>query len=163
MLDPISDLLGIIREETSLYRDFLENARRKTSLLVQGSVEAILENNQAEETLSARLRELELEMARRCNDLSRAFRIPREEVTLMKLAESLEPSLALEIRAQTALLRDLIKQLKSISRRNLRLIEKSVHYAQGLLALIANASGSYRPNGLFEQIPSIQPTFSQQA
>ena len=163
MSDPISDLLGIVREEINLYRDLVEHARRKTALLVQGSAEAILESNRIEETFNSKLRALEMEMTRICRDLGRAFRIPREELTLMKLADHLEQSLALEIRSQTALFRNIVKQLKSVSQRNMRLIEKSIHYSRGLLALIANASGSYRPNGLFEQIPSIQPTFSQRA
>ena len=163
MEDRISDLLGIVREEISLYRDLMEHARRKTALLVQGRVDAILESNKIEEMFSAKLRKLEIEMARLCCDLCLAFRIPREEFTLMKLADSLEQSLALEIRSQTALFGNIIKQLRAINQRNRRLIEKSLRYSEGLLALFANATSSYRPTGLFEPIPQIQPTFSQRA
>jgi hypothetical protein len=163
MDDPISDLLGIVREETHLYRDLVEHARRKTALLVKGRAEAILESNKIEEAFNVKLRDLESEMVRICHDLSQALRIPREEFTLMRLADSLEQSLALEIRMQTALFRNIVTQLKSVNQRNMRLIEKSIHYSRGLLALISNASGSYRRTGLFEPIPSIQPTFSQRA
>jgi hypothetical protein len=163
MTDRISDLLGIVREEINLYRDLVEHARRKTSLLVQGSVESILESNKIEESFNSRLRELELEMTHLCDELGTAFRIPREEFTLMKLADNLEQSLALEIRAQTALFQNHIQQLKSVSQRNMRLIEKLCQYSRGLLAILSNASGSYRKSGLFEQMPSIQPTFSQRA
>ncbi len=163
MTDRVSDLLGIIREEINLYRDLVEHARRKTSLLVQGGVEAILESNKVEETFNSRLRELELEIQRLCKDLSQAFRIPCGEFTLVKLADNLEQSRALELRAQAALLRNLVQELKSVSRRNMRLIEKSMLYSRGLLAIICNASESYRPSGSFEPIPSIQPTFSQRA
>jgi flagellar biosynthesis/type III secretory pathway chaperone len=163
MDDPISDLLGIVREEIHLYRDLVEHARRKTALLVKGRAEAILESNKIEEAFNVKLRDLESEMVRICHDLSQALRIPREEFTLMRLADSLEQSLALEIRMQTALFRNIVTQLKSVNQRNMRLIEKSIHYSRGLLALISNASGSYRRTGLFEPIPSIQPTFSQRA
>jgi hypothetical protein len=163
MSDPISDLLGIVREEINLYRDLVEHARRKTPLLVQGGVEAILESNKIEETFNSRLRILELEMKRLCCDLGRAFRIPREEFTLMKLADNLDQSLAQELRSQATLFRNIVKQLKSVSRRNMRLTEKSILFSRGLLEFISNASGAYRPNGLFEQIPSIQPSFSQRA
>ncbi len=163
MDDRISDLLGIIRDEISIYRDLIEHARRKTALLVQGRVEAILESNKIEETFNIKLRALETEMARLCHDLAQSFRIPREEFTLMKLADSLEQSLALEIRAQTTLFRNIVMQLKSVTQRNIRLIERSIHYSRGLLALISNASGSYQKTGLFESIPSVQPTFSQRA
>ena len=135
MDDQISDLLGIMREEIHLYRDLIEHARQKTALLVQGRVEAILESNKTEEAFNARLRDLEAEMARLCRDLGRAFGIPREEFTLMKLADSLEQSLALEIKSQTALFRNIVKQLKSVNQRNMRLIEKSIRYSGGLLAL----------------------------
>ncbi len=79
----------------------------------------------------------------------------------MKLANHLDPSLALEIRSQTTLFRNIVQQLKSVNRRNRKLIEKSIQYSRDLLALISNASGSYRRNGLFEQVPSVQPTYSQ--
>ena len=163
MKEKISDLLGIVREEINLYRDLVEHARRKTALLVQGRVEAILESNKIEETFNAKLRALEEEMANICRDLSQAFRIPREEFTLMKLADSLEQSLALEFKSQATLFRNLVKQLKSVNQRNMRLIESSVRYSEGLLALFANARGAYQPTGLFEPIPRIKPTFSQSA
>jgi hypothetical protein len=163
MNDKISELLGIIREEIHLYRDLMDHARRKTALLVQGHVEAILESNKIEEMFNAKLRSLETEMASLCSDLGQALRIPREEFTLMKLADRLEQSLALEIKSQTALFRNIVEQLKSVNQRNMRLIEKSVRYSGGLLALISNATSSYQPSGLFEPIPIIQPTFSQRA
>lgn len=163
MDDRIADLLGIVRDEISLYRDLVGHARHKTTLLVQGRTDAILESNKIEETLHGRLRALEPGMLRLCSDLSFAFRIPREEFTLTALAERLEPPLALEIRTQVTLLHNCIRQLKSVSARNRKLTEKSLHYAQGMLALISNASGSYQPSGTFEPIPSMQPTFSQRA
>lgn len=163
MDDRISDLLRIVREEIGLYRDLIEHARRKTALLVKGHVDAILESNKIEEMFNAKLRILEKEMACLCRDLGQAFRIPRDEVTLMKLADSLEQSVALEIKSQTALFRNIVKQLKSVNQRNVRLIERSIRYSEGLLALFSNATGSYQPTGLFEPIPSIQPTFSQRA
>jgi hypothetical protein len=163
MSDQISELLGIVRDEIRLYRDLIEHARHKTALLVQGRVEAILESNKREETFNDGLRTLESEMVRLCRDLGRAFKIPREEFTLMKLAENLEQSFALEIRSQAALFRNIVEQLKSVNQRNMRLIEHSVRYSGGLLALIANATGSYQPSGLFEPIPNTQPSFSQRA
>jgi hypothetical protein len=163
MDDRISDLLEIIRDEINLYRDLIEHARRKTALLVQGRVEAILESNKIEETFNIKLRALETQMKRLCQDLCLSFRIPSEEFTLMMLADNLEQSLAREIRTQTTLFRNMVGQLKSVTQRNMRLIEKSLHYSRGLLALISNTSGSYQHTGLFESIPSIQPTFSQRA
>jgi hypothetical protein len=163
MRDQISELLGIIREEIHLYRDLIEHARRKTALLVQGRVEAILESNRIEEAFNAKLRGLETEMFRLCRDLGETLKIPREEFTLMKLADSLEQSLALEIKSQTILFRNIVKQLKSVNQRNMRLLERSIRYSQGLLAFFASPGGSYRPTGLFELIPSIQPTFSRRA
>jgi hypothetical protein len=56
-----------------------------------------------------------------------------------------------------------VEQLKSVNRRNMRLIDKSIYYSSGLLGLISNASSSYKRTGLFEPIPSVQPTFSQRA
>jgi hypothetical protein len=159
----ISDILGIIREEINLYRDLMEHARRKTALLVQGGVEAILESNKTEEAFNSRLRSLEAEMARLCQELCVMFRIPREEFTLMKLADRLEQSLALEIRSQTTLFRNIVKQLKSVTQRNMRLIQRSLHYSKGLLDLVSNATSSYQQTGLFQPIPSVQPKFSQDA
>jgi len=163
MDDRISDLLGIIRDEINIYRDLIEHARRKTAILVRGSVDAILESNKTDEMFNIKLRSLETEMSRLCQDLSRSFRIPRDEFTLVKLADNLERSLALEIKTQTTLFRNMVNQLKAVSQRNMRLIEQSLHYSRGLLALIPNVSDSYQQNRLFEQIPSIHSPFSQRA
>ena len=163
MSDQISELLRIVQDEIRLYRDLIEHARRKTALLVQGRVEAILESNKTDEAFNESLRALELEMTRLCQDLGRAFGIPREEFTLVKLADSLEQSFALEIKSQIALFRSIVNQLKSVNQRNMRLIERSIRYSGGILALISNARGSYQPTGLFEPIPNVQPTFSQSA
>jgi hypothetical protein len=159
----ISELLGIVREEINTYRELIEHARRKTALLVQGHVEAILESNKAEESFNFRLRSLELEMARLCRDLSARFGIPREEFTLTKLADNLDQSLCLEIRSQATLFRNMVRQLKSITQRNIRLIEKSIHYSKGLLDLFSNATSSYQQTGLFKAVPSVPPSFSQRA
>ncbi len=161
MSDQISDLLGIVRDEIRLYRDLIEHARQKTALLMQGRVEAILESNKTEEEFNAKLRALESEMARLCRDLSRTFGIPRGEFTLMKLAQNLEQSIALELQSQTALFRNIVKQLKTVNQRNMRLIEQSIRYSGAILSLISNARGSYKPTGLFETISDIQPKFSQ--
>ena len=163
MADQIQELLGIIREEISLYRELVEHIRQKTTLLVHGSVEPVLESNKIEETVNSRLRSLEKEMAQRCFDLGKTFRIPCKEFTLAKLADHLEQSIAIEVRSQTALLKKIVKQLQSVNNRNRRLIEKSLHYSRGLLALISNASALYKKTGLFEPIPTIKPTFSQRA
>lgn len=163
MDDRISDLLGMVREEIALYRDIVEHARRKTALLVQGRVEAILESNKIEETFHLQFRALETQRSRLCEDLSQAFRIPREEFALIKLAEHLQQPLALEIRTQIVHLRNIAQQLKSVSNRNRKLIEKSLLYSKGMLAHISNASGSYQQSGMFETIPSIPPAFSQRA
>jgi hypothetical protein len=159
----ISELLGIIREEINAYRDLIEHTRRKTALLVQGRVDALLESNKAEEAFNIKLRSLEREMSRLCQKLCVDFGIPREEFTLTKLADSLELSIALEIKTQTALFRNIVKQLKSIAQRNMRLIEKSVHCSRGLLDLFSNATSSYQQTGLFKQVPLVSSTFSQRA
>ncbi len=158
----VSDILRIVREEIDLYRDLIEHARRKTALLVQGRLEAILESNKVEETFNIKLRILETEMARLCSDLCKALKIPREGFTLLKLADGVEQRVAAEIKSQTNLFKNLVDQLKSVNQRNLRLVESSIHYSRGLLDLISNATSSYQKTGLFRPFPAIQ-TFSHQA
>jgi flagellar FlgN protein len=163
MESSVMDLLGIVREEISLYRDLIEHTRRKTSLLVQGSVDAILESNKAEETFNIKLRILENEMIRLCSDLCEAFKIPRDEFTLLKLADGVDQSVAAEIRSQTNLFRNLVDQLKTINQRNMKLVECSISYSRGLLDFISNATSPYQGTGLFRPFPAIQTTISHQA
>jgi len=163
MNDPVSGLLGIVREEISLYQDLVEHAQRKTALLVQADAAAVEDSNRADEGHSFRLRRLESEMRQVCRDLGCAYRIPPEEFSLERLAARAEPALALEIRSQSALLRNLARQLKSALEHNKRFVEKSLCYSRGLLALLGNASGSYQQSGLFEKVPPIRPAFSKRA
>lgn len=163
MGNPVAELLGLIREEIQLYRDLIEHARRKTALLVQGSVQAILESNKVEETFNIKLRMLEDEVTRLCRELCQKFSMPREEFTLLKLAEGCEKPVAEEIKSQTGLFKNLVEQLKSVNQRNMRLIESSVTYSRGLLDLLANATSSYQATGLFRPIPATQRTISHRA
>jgi hypothetical protein len=163
MEDQISDLLGIVRDEIQLYCDLVEHARKKTSLLVQGRADAILESNKIDETFCFQLRGMEMKRARLCDDLIKAFGIPREEFTIAKLAEHLAPPHASEIRTKIKLLQNEVKKLKLVGMLNRKLTEQALNYSKGMMALIANASGAYQPSGVFEKIPAIQPTFSQRA
>ena len=159
----IAELLGLVREEISLYRDLIEHARRKTALLVRGSVGAILESNKVEETYNVKLRFLEAELLRLCSDLGAAFKIPSEEFTLLKLAEGLEAPVAAEIKSQTTLFKNLVDQLKAVNRRNMRLVDSSVCFSRGLLDLLSNTTSSYQGTGTFRPIPATQTAFSRQA
>ncbi|HYK88163.1 MAG TPA: flagellar protein FlgN [Acidobacteriota bacterium] len=159
----ISDILRIVRDEIEIYRDLVEHARRKTALLVQGRLDAILESNKVEETFNIKLRILETEMTRLCSDLCRILRIPREEFTLLKLADGAEQPIASEIKSQTNLFKNLIDQLKSVNQRNMRLVENSIHYSRGLLDFFSNATSSYQKTGLFKPYAAVQRTFSHQA
>jgi len=163
MSGKVSELLRMIREEISLYQELVEHARRKEALLAQADAEAVEHSNKADEAYSLRLRKLESEMRRLCRELGRGYGIPPEECSLERLVVQLEPALALEIRSQSALLRNSVKSLKPILERSRRLAEKSLCHTSGLLALLSNANGSYRQNGLFEEVSPIRPAFSQQA
>jgi hypothetical protein len=159
----ISDLLGVVREEIELYRELVEHARRKTAILVQGTMEPLVESNKIDETFNLKLRVLESEMARLCGDLSQAFRIPRDEFTLLKLAEGLERSVAADIKALSSLFRNLVEQLKTINQRNTRLVESSVRYSRGLLDFLAGATSSYQGSGYLRPIPATYTTLSRRA
>jgi hypothetical protein len=158
----ISDLLRIVSEEIQIYRDLIEHARRKTALLIQGRLDAILESNNIDEVFKLKLRVLENQMVGLCRDLSRVFRIPHEEFTLLRLADKLEQPLAQQISSQTALFRNMVKQLKSVSRHNGILIEKSIQCSRGFLDLVSNSTRSYVKTGLL-QPPPLHRTFSQRA
>jgi hypothetical protein len=163
MEDRISDLLGIVRDEIQLYKDLVKHAREKTSLLVQGRADAILESNKIDETFFHQLQVMKAKRLSLCNDLLLAFGIPREGFTLDKLAERLDSPHALEIRTQIKLFQNVAKQLKHVGIRNRKLTVQALNYSKGMMAIIANASGSYQASGVFEKIPAIQPIFSQTA
>lgn len=157
----ISDILKIVREEVSLYRDLIEHVRRKSALLVQGRVDAIMESNKVEENFSLKLRSLEAEIRRLCSELCHKLQIPREEFTLLKLAERADRTVAVEIESQTTLFKNLVDQLKAVNRRNTRLIESSVRYSRGMLDMISNATSSYQGTGLFRPFAATQTSFSR--
>ena len=163
MDEQIAALLRVVGEEIALYRDLIEHARRKTAILVRGSLELILESNKTDETFNAKLRLLEDEMARHCQQLCQILHIAREEFTLLRLAEGVEQSVAAEIRSQSMIFKNLVEQLKGINQRNRKLVENSLHYSRGLLDFIANATSSYQSNGLFTPYAAAHNTISDKA
>ncbi len=163
MDEQVAELMNVVREEIALYRDLIEHARKKTALLVRGPLEAILESNKADETFNVKLRMLEEEIARLCQQLCSALQITREEFTLLKLADGVEQSVAREIRSQSMLFKNLVEQLKGITQRNRKLVESSLHYSRGMLNFIANATSSYQSNGLFKPYTTAHNTLSSKA
>ncbi len=163
MDEQIAALLKIVKEEVALYRDLILHAREKTALLVRGSLEAILESNKTDETFNIKLRMLEDEMARLCQQLCQTLHIAREEFTLLKLADGAEQSVADEIRSQTLLFKNLVEQLKGINQRNRKLVENSLHFSRGLLDFIANTTRSHERNGLFKPYSAATSTISNKA
>jgi hypothetical protein len=160
MDDQIAALMNLVREEIALYRDLIEHARKKTALLVRGPLEAILESNKIDETFNIKLRMLENEVARLCQQLCQALRITREEFTLLKLAEGSEQSVAAEIRLQSLLFKNLVQQLKVVNQRNRKLVDGSLRYSRGMLNFISNATSSYQSNGLFNPCLPVSNTIS---
>lgn len=158
-----SELLRIVQEEVGVYRDLIEHSRRKTALLIQGLPGPIQESNRVDDSFNQKLRLLENEVARLTSDLSAAFGIPMEEFTLLRLADLVEASAAVEIRSLVRLFKNLVSQLKTVNQRNMRLIESSVRYSRGLLDLIANATTSYENSGFFRTLPSLNYTISRRA
>ncbi len=163
MDEQVAALMNIIREEIALYRDLIEHARRKTAILVRGPLEAILESNKIDETFNVKLRMLEQEVARLCQQLCSSLQIAHEEFTLLKLAEGVEQSVAKEIRSQSLLFRNLVEQLKGINQRNRKLVESSLRYSRGMLDYIANATSSYQSNGMFRPYSAAHNTISSKA
>jgi hypothetical protein len=163
MEEQINALMNLVREEIALYRELIAHARKKTALLVRGSLEAILESNKIDETFNIKLRMLEDEVARTCEQLSSMLHIAREEFTLLKLADGLEHSVAAEIRSQSLLFKNLVAQLKGVNQRNHKLVESSLHYSRGLLDFIANATSSYESNGMFRPYSTARSTISSKA
>jgi hypothetical protein len=163
MDEQVAALMRVVREEIALYRDLIEHARRKTAILVRGSLEAILESNKTDETFNVKLRILEDEMGRLCQQLCQALQIRREEFTLLKLADGVEQSVAVEIRSQLNLFKHLVNQLKGINQRNRKLVESSLRYSRGLLDFIANATSSYQRDGLFKPYATAHSTISSKA
>jgi hypothetical protein len=163
MDEQIAALMRVVREEIALYRDLIEHARRKTAILVRGSIEAIMESNKTDETFNVKLRILEDEMGRLCQQLCQALQVRKEEFTLLKLAEGVEQSAAAEIRSQSTLFKHLVSQLKAINQRNRKLVESSLRYSRGLLDFIANATSSYQSDGMFKPYATACTTISSKA
>jgi hypothetical protein len=163
MDEQIAALMNVVRQEIALYRDLIEHARKKTAILVRGSLEAILESNKVDETFNVKLRLLEEEVARLCQSLCQVLQMRRDEFTLLKLAEGLDQPVAAEIRSQSNLFRNLVEQLKSVNQRNRRLAEGSIHFSQGLLDCIANTTSSYQCTGMFRPYSAVSGTISNKA
>lgn len=160
MTQELSAFLKIVQEEIDIYRELIAHARKKTSLLVRGHLEAILESNKIDETFSVKLRMLEDELARLSVQICQKFQIKREEFTLLKLAENADPSLAEELRSQSTLFKNLVDQLKKVNQRNKKLVESSLNYSRGLVDYISNATSSYQDSGLLKPLSTMHSTIS---
>ncbi|MDR1726314.1 MAG: flagellar protein FlgN [Acidobacteriota bacterium] len=168
MDERISELLGMVRDEVEACEGILAQERRKTLALARRRAEELLECAKSGEERLARLHGLESGRSRLCGELGRELRIPEGELTLARLAESLavrgaDAETVRELRATAAALGDAVRRMGLASARNRRLMERMRQHADGMLAVLAGASGAYQPNGMFEAAVAVPPTFSQNA
>jgi len=159
----IPHLLRVIREETELYRELVEHARRKTVLLIEGRLEPIMESNKVDETFAIKLRILENEAERLGRELGQVFGIARADFSLAALARSVGEPGASQMEAHSAPLRGLVRELEQVNRQNAKLLESSMRYSRVVADFLSNLSGSYRGTGLLSPLAAAPPTISRQA
>ena len=161
MNEQIPELLEVMRGEICSYQDLLECEQRKTALLAEGRVEELIECNKVGDDCVARIQEQEIKRLRICDKLCGELRIPREDFTLARLTELFDKPRELDESAE--LLRGAAQSVQAVGARNRSLIDRSLRYAEGMLAIFSNAAGPYQPNGTFSMEASVLPTFSQNA
>ena len=161
MKEHLPELLEIIRDEISFYRDLLECEQRKTTLLATGQLEELIECNKAEEDSIIRLHELEEKRLRLCEKFCEELQITREEFTLAHLAEFFDNPQ--EFDESAMLLRNVVQSVQVVGAHNRDLIEKPLRHVEGMLTIFSNAVGPYQPDGTFSAGASVYPTFSQNA
>jgi flagellar biosynthesis/type III secretory pathway chaperone len=147
MLTNLSDLLG---KELDLYRSLLSLLQKERRIVVDCSIEDLVQINKKKENIVLKIRILEQSREVILEKLAETIGIPPEGLTLAALEEHLKKPFASRLRSLRSNLRAILQSIREANDENRVFLQHSVDFVRGSLDLIQHltvASPTYMASG----------------
>lgn len=135
----IQTLIKVLEYENRMYKELIEISSQKTDVVIQGNIEVLKQLIEKEQQLVAETKKLEQAREQILTQLSNAFGITPEEITLQDLIEHLDQEDKKAFNLVREKLQKTVIQLQYKNNLNQKLLENSLEYVQFSMNLITES------------------------
>lgn len=150
LLTDLSDLLG---KELDAYRSLLSLLQKERRIVVECSVEELIQANKEKENLVLKIRILDQSREAILEGLADTMGLSRDGLTLSALEQRLKGPLATQLRTLRSELSAILKSIRDVNEENRVFLQHSVDFVKGSLALIRYltvSSPKYMASGVLD-------------
>jgi flagellar biosynthesis/type III secretory pathway chaperone len=134
----LNKLLGLLEEETDLYRSLLSILQKEKKAVVATRIEELNEVSKEKESLLLKIRILEEQRLRVQGRLADSLGYKPQDLTLTKLSQLVEEPHSIRLKICYSNLLTLIPSIREINHSNKSLLTHSLELVRGSLTLLSN-------------------------
>jgi flagellar biosynthesis/type III secretory pathway chaperone len=149
----VNKLLGLLEEETELYRSLLSILQKEKKAVVASQLDELNEAGKEKESLILKIRILEEQRLRVQRRLADSFRYDPQELTLTKLSQLVGEPYSIRLKICYSNLLTLIPSIREINHSNKSLLTHSLELVRGSLTLLNNFVA---PNAVYHRSGEMQ-------
>ncbi len=138
----LKKLLGLLEEETDLYRSLLSILQKEKKAVVASQLEELNEAGKEKESLILKIRILEEQRLRVQGRLADSLRYDPQDLTLTKLSQLVGEPYSIRLKICYSNLLTLIPSIREINHSNKSLLTHSLELVRGSLTLLNNFAAS---------------------
>ncbi len=145
----LDQLVEILEEESNIYSQLLQVARKKKDMIVNGKINDLEKLVKVEQACIVHVGKLENKREDVVSEICRELDVSADEMTISKLSEKVGEESFKKLQKKREEIVNTVNELKSENELNSKLIENSLEYIDFSLNLMANldSDGSYLKTG----------------
>ncbi len=138
----VNDLCDLLHRECDTYQSLLSLLQKERKIVVDCSIEDLIQTNKEKENLVLKMRILEQSREAILEKLAESMGVSQAELTLSHLEGRVKEPLASELRTLRSNLADVLQSIREVNEGNRVFLQHSVDFVKGSLALIRHLTGS---------------------
>jgi flagellar biosynthesis/type III secretory pathway chaperone len=156
-LHPLLDsLINLLKREIAIYRELQAAITHERIILMNPSLEKLLESNGKKETAIVKARMLEEGRFKIIKKIARVLDLDEKEINLSTVSSYADPDQEKELKECRSILSELLATNREMNQNNKELLDYSLHFLQGTVdfihSLLSSGSACYMPSGRMRPI-----------
>jgi flagellar biosynthesis/type III secretory pathway chaperone len=132
----LTDLSDLLCKEFDVYRSLLSLLQKERRIVVNCSIEELIQTNKEKENLVLKIRILEESWEAILEKIAEKMGLSMDEVSLSRLEERLKEPFASQLRSLRSKLSAILQSIREVNEENRVFLQHSVDFVKGSLALI---------------------------
>lgn len=134
----LEQLVHILDEQITVYRQLLEVVRREKDILISANLDDLSENNKLKETQLIKIRGLETERIRVAAQLATSLGLSPEAPRLLEIANHLSQEGGDKLRTMHSVLELLVRRIQDLNQKNEVLVQSALANVTGAMTNLKN-------------------------